>query len=122
MSTNMVVKSVVRGKEVLVLNNRKAVTLALDATTFDGQDLQWMLEVLKEELTHRQEDLEGTGGPRKKGRTSKEPQRLEELIAKTKQILKEHGKAKAVWFNRRGFFEAKACDGQHKKDLCPRLS
>ena len=35
------------------------------------------------------------------------------MIAKTKQILKEHGKAKAVWFNRRGHFEARTCDGQH---------
>ena len=66
-----------------------------------------------------------TRGPRrnwrtsKQGRTSKEPQRLEELIAKTKQILKEHGKAKAVWFNRRGHFEARTCDGQHKYFAVP---
>ena len=39
-SKNMVVNIAVRGKEVMVLNNRKAVALAFGATTFDGQDLQ----------------------------------------------------------------------------------
>lgn len=64
MSMNMVVKIVVRDKEVLVLNNRKAVTLAFDATAFDGQqDLQWILNVLLQELTPQQEDLQVTRGP-----------------------------------------------------------
>ena len=65
MSANTVVKIVVRDTEVLVLSNRKAVTLAFGATTFDGQDLQWIIEALKEDLTNLpEEDLEGTGGPR----------------------------------------------------------
>ena len=67
MSANTVVKIVVRDTEVLVLNNRKAVTLAFDAETFDGkQDLQWILDVLLQELTpqqEEQEDLQVTGGP-----------------------------------------------------------
>ena len=68
LSKRNLVKIVVRGREVVVMNNRKAVTLAFNATTFDGQDLQWILEALKEDLTHSQGDLEGTegtGGPRK---------------------------------------------------------
>ena len=68
LSKRNLVKIVVRGREVVVMNNRKAVTLAFSATTFDGQDLQWILEALKEALTHSQGDLEGTegtGGPRK---------------------------------------------------------
>ena len=74
-SNNMVVKIVVRGKDVMVMNNCKAVTLPLDATTFDGQELQWILDALKEDITNLpEEDPEGTGGPRQQGRASKEPQ------------------------------------------------
>ena len=40
MSKNIVVPVGVRGKEVLVINTRRTVTLAFGATTFDGQDLQ----------------------------------------------------------------------------------
>ena len=57
LSKNIVVKIAVRGKEVMVMNNRKAVTLAFNATDFDGQDLEWILEALKEELTHSQGGL-----------------------------------------------------------------
>ena len=125
MSANTVVKIVVRDTEVLVLNNRKAVTLAFDAGTFDGkQDLQWILDVLLQELTpqqEEQEDLQVTGGPprRKKGRTSKEPQKLEDLIATTRQILKRHVKAKTVYFLRSCCWEVRGRDGQKKRFWVP---
>ena len=125
MSANMVVKIVVRDTDMLVLNNRKAVTLAFDAETFDGkQDLQWILDVLLQELTlqqEEQEDLQVPGGPprRKKGRTSKEPQELEGLIAKTRAILKRHVKAKTVYFLRSGCWEVRGCDGQKKRFWVP---
>ena len=64
LSKRNLVKIAVRGREVIVMNNRKAVTLAFNATTFDGQDLQWIREALKEELTYSQGGHEGTGGPR----------------------------------------------------------
>ena len=54
------------------------------------------------------EDLE-------KCRSSKQPQKLDDLIANTKQNLKGHGKAKSVWFHQRGFFELTDCKGQKKR-------
>ena len=62
-----------------------------------------------------------TRGPRRNWRTSNkcrsstQPQKLDDLIANTKQNLKGHGKAKSVWFNQRGFFELTDCKGQKNR-------
>ena len=53
------------------------------------------------------EDLE-------KCRSSKQPQKLDGLIANTKENLKGHG-AKSVWFHQSGFFELTNCKGQKKR-------
>ena len=82
-SKNMVVPVGVRGKEVLVLNTRRAATLVFGATTFDGQDLQWILKALKEDITNspeaqggepakKRQDLQGTfeaGEPDRRNQT-----------------------------------------------------
>ena len=53
------------------------------------------------------EDLE-------KSRSSKQPQKLDGLIANTKENLKGHG-AKSVWFHQSGLFELRTRQGQKKR-------
>ena len=50
LSRNCVVSIVVRGKEILVLNDRRSVTLAFEEATAEFENLQWFLNQLRLEI------------------------------------------------------------------------
>ena len=51
-AASMVVPIGVCGNDLMVLNKHRSLTLAVGAPTFNGQDIHWFFDVLKEDLEH----------------------------------------------------------------------
>ena len=118
-TSKTVVPIKVRGKAIVVLNDRRSLALAFDEQDPNWENLQWFLEEMKKDLPAKTKRI-SSKGPKQHAPVDREEE--DDIIQEALSNLKNHQKCSKAWFmSSRNSIKVVTTDKRHKlffvKDL-----